>query len=85
MSFPRIYHPIGATASVVMFVDDHWIDEQIGLKRVVNRARPLLRPILRPDDPKTEPHRHSPKLCGGDGIAGKFGDHGHRTGYTERG
>ena len=37
-----------------LFVDDHWIAEQTGLKRVVNRARPLPRPIIWPDDPKTE-------------------------------
>ena len=37
-----------------LVVDDHWIAEQAGLKRVVNRARPLPRPIIWPDDPKTE-------------------------------
>jgi arylsulfatase A len=37
-----------------LFVDDHWIAEQSGLKRIVNRARPLAEPIVWPDNIRTE-------------------------------
>jgi hypothetical protein len=41
-------------SNLYLFADDHWIAEQHGLKRVVNRARPLETPIVWPDDPRTE-------------------------------
>jgi hypothetical protein len=37
-----------------LFVDDHWIEKQEGIQRVYNQARPLDKPIIWPDDPKTE-------------------------------
>jgi hypothetical protein len=37
-----------------LFVDDHWIADQRGLTRIHNRAQPLDKPIIWPDDPKTE-------------------------------
>lgn len=37
-----------------LFVDDRWIAEQAGIKRVINRARPLPEPVIWPDDPATE-------------------------------
>jgi hypothetical protein len=40
--------------NLYLFVDDHWIAEQQGLRRIVNRARPLEKPVIWPDDPKTE-------------------------------
>lgn len=40
--------------NLYLLVDDHWIAEQQGLKRIINRAKPLDEPIIWPDDPKTE-------------------------------
>jgi len=40
--------------NLYLFVDDHWIEKKQGLKRIHNQARPLEKPILWPDDPKTE-------------------------------
>jgi len=40
--------------NLYLFVDDHWIEQQQGLKRIHNRARPLDEPIVWPDDPRTE-------------------------------
>jgi hypothetical protein len=36
-----------------LFVDDRWIAEQSGLKRVVNRIRPLPEGVIWPNDPKS--------------------------------
>jgi hypothetical protein len=40
--------------NLYLLVDDHWITEQDGLIRIINRARPLDQPIIWPDDPETE-------------------------------
>lgn len=40
--------------NLYLFVDDHWIAEQIGLVRVLNRPEVLPDPIIWPDDPKTQ-------------------------------
>jgi hypothetical protein len=47
---PRTTHD----PNLYLFVDDHWIARQQGLTRVCNRAQPLEKPIIWPDDPKTE-------------------------------
>jgi hypothetical protein len=46
--------PITHDPNLYLLADDHWIAEQSGLKRIVNRARPLPEPIVWPDDPRTE-------------------------------
>ena len=40
--------------NLYLFVDDHWIAEQAGLVRIVNRPEVLPEPIIWPDDPKTQ-------------------------------
>lgn len=40
--------------NLYLFVDDHWIAEQTGLVRVVNRPEVQPQPIIWPDDPKTQ-------------------------------
>jgi len=47
---PRTTHD----SSLYLFVDDHWIAHQQGLTRIHNRAQPLEKPVIWPDDPKTE-------------------------------
>ncbi len=47
---PRTTHDPG----LFLLLDDHWIAEQRGLRRVVNQAKPLEEPIIWPDDPRTE-------------------------------
>lgn len=47
---PQTTHDPG----LYLFVDDHWIAEQRGLRRVVNQAKPREEPIIWPDDPRTE-------------------------------
>ena len=47
---PRTTHD----SNLYLFVDDHWIAHQHGLTRIHNRARPLEKPVIGPDDPKTE-------------------------------
>jgi hypothetical protein len=41
-------------SDLYLFVDDHWIAEQTGLVRVVNRPEVLPEPVIWPDDPKTQ-------------------------------
>ena len=48
--FPQTTHD----SDLLLFVDDHWIAEQQGLRRVVNHAQPQSEPIIWPDDPRTE-------------------------------
>ena len=38
-----------------LFVDDHWIAEQTGLKRIVNRAKPLPSRSSGPTTPRPKP------------------------------
>ncbi|MSR60576.1 MAG: hypothetical protein EXS05_23530 [Planctomycetaceae bacterium] len=40
--------------NLYLLADDHWIAKQLGLRRVINRAKPLENPIIWPDDLKTE-------------------------------
>ena len=47
---PRTTHD----PNLYLFVDDHWIAEQHGVKRIFNRAKPLDTPIIWPEDPKIE-------------------------------
>ncbi len=47
---PRTTHD----PDLYLFVDDHWIAHQQGLTRIHNRAQPLEKPIIWPDDPKAE-------------------------------
>ena len=40
--------------NLYLFVDDHWIATQKGVRRVVNRPKLLKEPVVWPEDPKTE-------------------------------
>lgn len=50
----RAAHATLEDERLYLFVDDHWLAEQTGAARVINRAQPLPEPVLWPDDPKTE-------------------------------
>ncbi len=40
--------------NLYLFVDEHWIATQEGVRRVVNHPKPLKEPVVWPEDPKAE-------------------------------